>query len=64
QAPTYLLLPNTLFYTGLMDINNQTELLGTMVTSFDPFLNGKPEHTSIINLEETCTVYFWVPLYA
>ncbi|MBA9083540.1 hypothetical protein GGR10_001412, partial [Bartonella chomelii] len=42
QAPTYLLLPNTLFYTGLMDINNQTELLGTMVTSFDPFLNGKP----------------------
>ncbi|MBA9083297.1 hypothetical protein GGR10_001155 [Bartonella chomelii] len=53
-----------MFYTGLMDINNQTELLGTMVTSFDPFLNGKPEHTSIINLEETCTVYFWVPLYA
>ncbi|MEL6093943.1 autotransporter outer membrane beta-barrel domain-containing protein [Bartonella schoenbuchensis] len=42
QAPTYLLLPNALFYAGLMDINNQTELLGTMVTSFDPFFNGKP----------------------
>ncbi|ENN91020.1 hypothetical protein m07a_10250 [Bartonella schoenbuchensis m07a] len=42
QVPTYLLLPNALFYTGLMDINNQTELLGTMVTSFDPFFNGKP----------------------
>ncbi|MBA9083455.1 hypothetical protein GGR10_001319 [Bartonella chomelii] len=42
QVPTYLLLPNALFYAGLMDINNQTELLGTMVTSFDPFLNGKP----------------------
>ncbi|OPB30018.1 outer membrane autotransporter barrel domain-containing protein [Bartonella sp. WD12.1] len=42
QVPTYLLLPNALFYSGLMDINNQTELLGTMVTSFDPFFNGKP----------------------
>nr|CDP80525.1 autotransporter [Bartonella schoenbuchensis] len=42
QVPTYLLLPNALFYAGLMDINNQTELLGTMVTSFDPFFNGKP----------------------
>ncbi|MEL6089677.1 autotransporter outer membrane beta-barrel domain-containing protein [Bartonella schoenbuchensis] len=42
QIPTYLLLPNALFYAGLMDINNQTELLGTMVTSFDPFFNGKP----------------------
>ncbi|EJF88074.1 autotransporter outer membrane beta-barrel domain-containing protein [Bartonella melophagi] len=42
QVPTYLLLPNALFYAGLMDINNQTELLGTMVTLFDPFFNGKP----------------------
>ncbi|WP_078690039.1 autotransporter outer membrane beta-barrel domain-containing protein [Bartonella schoenbuchensis] len=42
QVPTYLLLPNALFYAGLIDINNQTELLGTMVTSFDPFFNGKP----------------------
>ncbi|AQX20188.1 autotransporter outer membrane beta-barrel domain-containing protein [Bartonella sp. WD16.2] len=42
QVPTYLLLPNALFYAGLMGVNNQTELLGTMVTSFDPFFNGKP----------------------
>ncbi|ENN93967.1 autotransporter [Bartonella bovis m02] len=42
QVPTYLLLPNALFYAGLMDVNNQTELLGTMVTSFDPFFSGKP----------------------
>ncbi|AQX20149.1 right-handed parallel beta-helix repeat-containing protein [Bartonella sp. WD16.2] len=42
QVPAYLLLPNALFYAGLMDVNNQTELLGTMVTSFDPFFNGKP----------------------
>ncbi|ENN91031.1 autotransporter outer membrane beta-barrel domain-containing protein [Bartonella schoenbuchensis] len=42
QVPTYLLLPNALFYAGLIDINNQTELLGTMVASFDPFFNGKP----------------------
>lgn len=30
QIPTYLLLPNTLFHTGLMDINNQNEQLKTI----------------------------------
>ncbi|WP_332065671.1 autotransporter outer membrane beta-barrel domain-containing protein [Bartonella sp. CB189] len=30
QVPTYLLLPNTLFHTGLMDINNQNRQLETI----------------------------------
>ncbi|WP_455478061.1 autotransporter outer membrane beta-barrel domain-containing protein [Bartonella sp. B10] len=33
QVPTYLLLPNTLFHAGLMDISNQNKQLETMRTA-------------------------------
>ncbi|EJF97948.1 outer membrane autotransporter barrel domain-containing protein [Bartonella vinsonii subsp. arupensis Pm136co] len=33
QVPTYLLLPNALFQTGLMDVNSQNEQMGTLRTA-------------------------------
>ncbi len=39
QVPTYLLLPNSLFHAGLMDISNQNKQLETMRTSSRGMLN-------------------------
>ncbi|WP_332060701.1 autotransporter outer membrane beta-barrel domain-containing protein [Bartonella sp. CB74] len=39
QIPTYLLLPNSLFHAGLMDISNQNKQLETMRTSSRGMLN-------------------------
>ncbi|WP_455478063.1 autotransporter outer membrane beta-barrel domain-containing protein [Bartonella sp. B10] len=40
QLPTYLLLPNTLFHTGLMDIKNQNKQLDITRGAFRFFLNS------------------------
>ncbi|WP_208441237.1 autotransporter outer membrane beta-barrel domain-containing protein [Bartonella raoultii] len=40
QVPTYLLLPNALFHSGLMDISNQNKQLETFYTTVEGFLRN------------------------
>ncbi|WP_455473901.1 autotransporter outer membrane beta-barrel domain-containing protein [Bartonella sp. B30(2025)] len=42
QVPTYLLLPNTLFQSGLADLNNQNKRLETMRFSVGGLLKSDP----------------------
>ncbi len=41
QVPTYLLLPNSIFHAGLMDISNQNKQLETLRVRFNGMLEGR-----------------------